>query len=69
MLLDFCGCWIVERGLKAVYSDYRPKDIADRRPDQVKVEEDRRRIEAEEKEEERERELEKRAAEARKVKA
>ena len=51
-----------------MYSDYRPKDIADRRPDQVRAEEDRRRIEAEEKEEERERELEKRAVEARKVK-
>jgi len=54
MVLDFCGCWVVEKGLKWRYSDYRPKDIAIRRPDQIKVEEARKekeRVEEEEKKE------------------
>ena len=35
MAFDFGGCWVVEQGLKALYSDFRPKDIALRRPDQL----------------------------------
>ncbi|OQN98061.1 hypothetical protein B0A48_15893 [Cryoendolithus antarcticus] len=38
MLLDFCGCWVVEKILKAAFSDFRPKDIAVRRPDQLERE-------------------------------
>ena len=48
MVLDYVGCWAVEYGLKRVFSDFRPKDIAVRRPDQVRFEEERR--EREEKE-------------------
>ncbi|TKA53021.1 Manganese-transporting ATPase 4 [Friedmanniomyces simplex] len=35
MVLDYVGCWIVEKVLKKLFSDYRPKDIAERRPDQL----------------------------------
>ncbi|KAF1992171.1 cation transporting ATPase [Aulographum hederae CBS 113979] len=48
MILDYAGCWIIEKGLKALFSDYRPKDIAVRRPDQIKAEEERNKKEAEE---------------------
>ncbi|KAI9715040.1 MAG: hypothetical protein M1828_001076 [Chrysothrix sp. TS-e1954] len=46
MILDFGLCWIIEQGLKRAYSDFRPKEIAMRRPDQLKVEENRRAEEA-----------------------
>ena len=45
MILDFVGCWVIEKVLKYMYSDYRPKDIAIRRPDQLKREEERKRLE------------------------
>lgn len=45
MVVDFVGCWIVEQVLKRAFSDFRPKDIAVRRPDQVEREEARRREE------------------------
>jgi manganese-transporting P-type ATPase len=45
MALDFAGCWIVEKTLKRLFSDYKPKDIAVRRPDQDLRE--RKRIEVE----------------------
>ncbi|RPA73823.1 hypothetical protein BJ508DRAFT_418902 [Ascobolus immersus RN42] len=45
MALDFAGCWIVEKTLKRLFSDYKPKDIAVRRPDQD--ERERKRIEVE----------------------
>lgn len=45
MILDFGGCWIVEKTLKRFFSDFRPKDIAVRRPDQE--ERTRKRIEEE----------------------
>jgi cation-transporting ATPase 13A1 len=35
MVLDYVGCWVIEKGLKTLFSDYRPKDIAIRRPDQL----------------------------------
>ena len=54
MVLDFVGCWVVEKGLKWGFSDYRPKDIAVRRPDQLKVEEDRKHREFLEREREKE---------------
>lgn len=41
MIIDYVGCYIVEKVLKAAFSDFRPKDIAVRRPDQIKVEENR----------------------------
>ena len=46
MVFDFAVCWVIEQGLKRLYSDYRPKEIARRRPDQLKVEDDRRAKEA-----------------------
>lgn len=42
MVVDYLGCWVIEKVLKAMFSDYKPKDIAIRRPDQLKREEDRR---------------------------
>ena len=47
MLVDFLGCWAIEKGLKALYSDFRPKAIALRRPDQLAKEEERRQRELE----------------------
>ena len=41
MIADYAGCYLVENVLKRAFSDYRPKDIAVRRPDQLKAEEDR----------------------------
>ncbi|PWW73965.1 hypothetical protein C7212DRAFT_283852 [Tuber magnatum] len=45
MILDFGVCWIIEKCLKFLFSDYRPKDIAVRRPDQDVVESERRKKE------------------------
>ena len=42
MILDYAGCWIIEKVLKAAFSDFKPKDIAVRRPEQLKVEADRK---------------------------
>ncbi|KAI5292241.1 hypothetical protein KEM52_006514, partial [Ascosphaera acerosa] len=46
MILDYVGCWVIERGLKALFSDFKPKDVAVRRPDQLQREEERKRKEA-----------------------
>ena len=53
MVVDYMACWIVERVLKAAFSDYRPKDIAIRRPEQEEVEAKRKKEEAESAEKER----------------
>ncbi|KAL9118921.1 MAG: hypothetical protein Q9187_004522, partial [Circinaria calcarea] len=45
MILDYVGCYVIEKGLKYAFSDYRPKDIAVRRPDQIKAEEARKALE------------------------
>ncbi|KAI9663112.1 MAG: hypothetical protein M1821_008160 [Bathelium mastoideum] len=42
MLLDYVACWIIEKVLKHMFSDFRPKDIALRRPDQLEKEEKRK---------------------------
>ena len=34
MTLDFAACWLIEKVLKRAFSDFQPKDIARRRPDQ-----------------------------------
>lgn len=57
MVLDFVGCWLVERVLKSAFSDYQPKAIAVRRPDQLEREEKRKRDEAEATEKEKEEKL------------
>lgn len=38
MALDYGGCWLIENALKTLFSDFRPKDIAVRRPDQLQRE-------------------------------
>ncbi|KAI1432874.1 hypothetical protein GGR50DRAFT_671682 [Xylaria sp. CBS 124048] len=45
MILDYVGCWVIEVVLKRLFSDYRPRDIAIRRPDQLKREQERKRVE------------------------
>lgn len=45
MLVDYFGCYVIEKGLKWGFSDYRPKDIAIRRPEQNEREQKRRAIE------------------------
>ncbi|MCJ1309559.1 hypothetical protein MMC25_003219 [Agyrium rufum] len=54
MALDFAACYLIEKGLKIAFSDFRPKDIAVRRPDQLKREEERKEKEFLEKEREKE---------------
>ena len=49
MVVDYVGCLVVEKVLKFLYSDFRPKDIAVRRVDQVRVEEGRKEREMKEK--------------------
>ncbi|OQE07865.1 hypothetical protein PENVUL_c012G01543 [Penicillium vulpinum] len=55
MILDYGGCWLIENVLKHLFSDFRPKDIAIRRPDQLKREADRKLQEQVEAEAEKER--------------
>ncbi|KAK5634312.1 hypothetical protein RRF57_010026 [Xylaria bambusicola] len=45
MILDYVGCWVIEVVLKRLFSDYRPRDIADRRPDQLQREQARKALE------------------------
>lgn len=41
MIVDYLGCFVIEKVLKFLFSDYRPKDIAIRRPDQLAREQQR----------------------------
>ena len=59
MILDYAACWIIEKGLKVAFSDYKPKDIAVRRPEQLKREEERRKVEEKEAQKKRNAEIEK----------
>lgn len=34
MVLDYGSCYVIERALKMLFSDFKPKDIAVRRPEQ-----------------------------------
>lgn len=45
MILDYVGCWVIEVVLKRLFSDFRPRDIAERRPEQLKREQARKAIE------------------------
>lgn len=45
MIIDYVGCWVVEKVLKWAFSDYKPKDIAVRRPEQLEREDKRRKAE------------------------
>ena len=49
MIVDYLGCFVIEKVLKHLYSDFRPKDIAVRREDQIKAEASRKAKEASEK--------------------
>lgn len=42
MLIDYASCYFIERVLKALFSDYRPRDIAERRPEQLVRETERK---------------------------
>lgn len=41
MIVDYLACYVIEKVLKALFSDYKPKDIAIRRPDQLAREQKR----------------------------
>ncbi|KIW77039.1 hypothetical protein Z517_09485 [Fonsecaea pedrosoi CBS 271.37] len=58
MVADFVGCWIVEQIFKYLFSDFRPKDIAIKRPDQVERDDKRKRELAAKAEQERIEEIE-----------
>lgn len=45
MIVDYCGCWVVEYIFKALFSDLKPKDISIRRPEQV-ARDDKRKADA-----------------------
>lgn len=49
MILDYVGCWLIEVVLKRLFSDFRPRDIALRRPDQLERERERKAVEQAEK--------------------
>ena len=57
MILDYGGCWLIENVLKRFFSDFRPKDIAERRPDQLQREATRKMMEELEELAEKERKL------------
>ena len=53
MVIDYCGCWVVERVFKQLFSDFRPKDISIKRKDQEEREEKRKQVILDKAEEER----------------
>ncbi|KAK0390167.1 hypothetical protein NLU13_3739 [Sarocladium strictum] len=44
MVLDYGCCWVIEKALKMLFSDFRPRDIAERRPEQLAREEERKKV-------------------------
>lgn len=50
MIIDYAACWLIEVVLKWAFSDFRPRDIALRRPDQLAREQARKAEEAKAKE-------------------
>jgi len=42
MVIDYAACWIIEIALKFLFSDFRPRDIALRRPEQLEREQKRK---------------------------
>jgi len=42
MIIDYVGCWVIEKVFKFLFSDLKAKDIAVRRPDQLAREEKRK---------------------------
>ncbi|OAA45632.1 cation-transporting ATPase 4 [Metarhizium rileyi] len=49
MALDYAVCFVIEKGLKAGFSDYHARDIAERRPEQLERENARKQVVAEKK--------------------
>ena len=45
MVLDYLGCFVIEKALKTAFSDFKPKDIAVRRPEQLEKENARKHAE------------------------
>lgn len=45
MVFDYAGCWVIEKVLKYFFSDFRPKDLALRRPEQLQREKTRKAVE------------------------
>lgn len=45
MVFDYAGCWVIEKVLKHFFSDFRPKDLALRRPEQLQREKTRKAME------------------------
>lgn len=54
MVVDYVACFVIEKLLKRFFSDFRPRDIAQRRPDQLQREMERKRVEQAKKDEEEE---------------
>ncbi|KAI0829581.1 hypothetical protein F5Y06DRAFT_210967 [Hypoxylon sp. FL0890] len=54
MIVDYVGCWLIEVVLKRLFSDFRPRDIAVRRPEQNERERVRKEAESAAKEAEEE---------------
>lgn len=42
MALDYAACYVIEKALKALFSDFRPRDIAERREEQLVREKERK---------------------------
>lgn len=38
MIIDYAACWVIEVALKWLFSDFRPRNIAERRPEQLERE-------------------------------
>lgn len=63
MIIDYVGCYLIEVVLKWAFSDFRPRDIAERRPEQLERERERKAVEAKKKEEEEEKKAAEKIAE------
>jgi cation-transporting ATPase 13A1 len=48
MVVDYVACYVIEVIFKRAFSDYRPKEIAVRRKDQLEREEARKKLELDE---------------------
>ncbi|KAK1758969.1 hypothetical protein QBC47DRAFT_314915 [Echria macrotheca] len=55
MVLDYVACYVIEVVFKFLFSDLRARDIAERRPEQLERERERKAVEQKKKEEEEER--------------
>lgn len=63
MVVDYAACWVIEVVLKNLFSDFRPRDIAARRPEQLERERVRKAAEQKIKDEEEEKKAQEKVAE------